>query len=78
MTKILKLNLPNSVERFNRQKFEPDKAFKKEIKEWKKELGSERRIKINLEKKLSRILNQTEKAVFFFYSQNQTCHHPLQ
>ena len=46
------------------------KAFKKEIKEWKKELGTERRLKINLEKRVHRLLSQLNKHQVSFESSN--------
>ena len=62
VSKIVNMKLSETVERFTREKLKVEKDHKKEIKAWKKELGSERKMKINLEKKLSRISTQTEKA----------------
>ena len=43
--------MSEAIERFGREKLEADKSFKKDIKVWKKDLGTERRFKIKLEKK---------------------------
>ena len=46
--------LTETSSRLLREKAAAEKALKEEIKEWKKELGAERKLKIRLEKKLAK------------------------
>ena len=45
--------LTETSSRLLREKAAAEKVLKEEIKEWKKELGAERKLKIRLEKKLA-------------------------
>ena len=47
--------------RLEKEKAASEKEFKQEIKDWKRELGYERKLKINLEKKLCRVTSQLNK-----------------
>ena len=51
--------LSETRSRLYKEKSESEKALKKEIKEWKKDLGTERKLRINAEKRLSQISNHS-------------------
>ena len=53
--------LTDTKSRYDKDKAIAVKSLKLEIKEWKKDLGAERRLKINLERKLSKCVNSDKK-----------------
>ena len=66
----LSLKLSESEDRFDEEMLKVKQTSKKEIKSWKKELGEERRIRINLENKLkhaSSVENQTLAKKFLVF-----------